>query len=123
MDRIRNKIIGTKMGVKKNTLQEAKEEKLWWSSLVMRMECYRIARQVAESNPQGQMRRDREVSVWKDGIRGSTKRRNLKDDECFGRDLWMINLCLWVEENCVVTEQIVKNTSSEESCLLLPHYM
>jgi hypothetical protein len=60
---------------------------------------YRIARQVAEWNPQGQRRRGK-------AVRGLGTAR--KDLECFGRDLWRIKLCLWVEESCVVTEKFVK---------------
>jgi hypothetical protein len=52
------------------------------------MQDYRIARQVAENNPQGKRRGDRTVNTWKDGIRDSTQRRNLKDEECFDCELW-----------------------------------
>jgi hypothetical protein len=52
------------------------------------MEDCRIARQVAEWNPQGKMRRGKPVSIWKDQIRDSVQRRNLKDEECFDRELW-----------------------------------
>jgi hypothetical protein len=49
------------------------------------MEDCKIARQVAECNPQGNRR---PVNIWKDGIRESTQKRNLKDEECFDRELW-----------------------------------
>jgi hypothetical protein len=52
------------------------------------MEYYRIARQVAGWNPQGKRRRDRPVHTWKVGLRNSMQRRNLKDKECFDRELW-----------------------------------
>jgi hypothetical protein len=51
------------------------------------MEDCRIARQVAEWNPQGK-RWGRPVNTWKDEIRGSMQRGNLKDEECFDRELW-----------------------------------
>jgi hypothetical protein len=52
------------------------------------MEDCKIVRQVAEWNPQGNRRRGRPVSTWKDGITDSMKGRNLKDEECFDRELW-----------------------------------
>jgi hypothetical protein len=52
------------------------------------MEDCKITRQVAEWNPQGKTRRDRPVNTWKDGIRDSMQRRNLKDEECSDRELW-----------------------------------
>jgi hypothetical protein len=30
----------------------------------------------------------RAVNTWKDGIRGSMQRTNLKDEECFDQELW-----------------------------------
>jgi hypothetical protein len=47
------------------------------------MEDCRIVGQVAEWNPRG-----RPVSTWKDGIRDNMQRGNLKDEECFDRELW-----------------------------------
>jgi hypothetical protein len=88
MDRIRNETIGTKMGMKKNILQEIEEQQLRWCGHVMRMDDCRPARQVAERNPQGKRRRGRPVNTWKDGIRDSMQRRNLKDEECFDREIW-----------------------------------
>jgi hypothetical protein len=44
------------------------------------MEDCRIARQVAEWNPHGKRRCDRPVNTWKDGLRDSMQRRNLKDE-------------------------------------------
>jgi hypothetical protein len=52
------------------------------------MEDCRIARQVAEWNPQGKRRCGRAVSIWKDGIRDKRHRRTLKVQECFVRGLW-----------------------------------
>jgi hypothetical protein len=52
------------------------------------MEDCKTDRQVAEWNPQGKMRRGRPVNTWKDGIRDSAQRRNLKDEDCFDRELW-----------------------------------
>jgi hypothetical protein len=43
----------------------------------------KIARQIAEWNPQGIRRRCRPFNTWKDGIRDSVQRGNLKDEECF----------------------------------------
>jgi hypothetical protein len=54
----------------------------------MRMEVCRTARQVAEWNPQGERRRGRPVNTWNNGIRDSMQRGNLKDGECFDRELW-----------------------------------
>jgi hypothetical protein len=73
--------------MKKDTLQETEEQQLRWHGHVMRMEDCRIAIQVAEWNPRGKRRRGRPVSIWKNGIRDSTQRRNLKEEECFLREL------------------------------------
>jgi hypothetical protein len=51
------------------------------------MEDCRIARRVAEWNPQGKRSRGRPISTWKDGISESMQRRNLKDEEHFDREL------------------------------------
>jgi hypothetical protein len=72
MDRIKNEAIRTKMGLKKDILQEIEGQQLRWYGHVMRVEDCKIARQVAECNPQGIRRRGRSVSTWKDGIREST---------------------------------------------------
>jgi hypothetical protein len=82
MDRVRNETIGRKMEMKKDILQEIEEQQLRWYGHVMRMDC-RTATHVAEWNPQGKMGRGRPINTWKDGIRNSMQRRNLKDDECF----------------------------------------
>jgi hypothetical protein len=37
----------------------------------------------------------------------SMQRRNLKDEECFDRELWRKKLCLWVEETSVFTEKFL----------------
>jgi hypothetical protein len=47
MDRVRSETIRTKMGTKKNILQEIEEQQLRWYGHVMPMEDCRIARQVA----------------------------------------------------------------------------
>jgi hypothetical protein len=52
------------------------------------MEECRIARQVAGWNPQEKRRRGRPVHSWKVGLGDSMQRRNLKDKECFDRELW-----------------------------------
>jgi hypothetical protein len=52
------------------------------------MEDSRIARQVAEWNPQGKWRRGRPVNIWKDGTGNNMQRKSLKDEECFGREFW-----------------------------------
>jgi hypothetical protein len=46
-----------KMGMKKDILQEMEELQLRWYGHVMRMEDCRIARQVAEWNPQARQTR------------------------------------------------------------------
>jgi hypothetical protein len=94
MDRVSNETIRTKMGMKKDILQEIEEEQLKWYDHVMRMEDCRTARQVAGWNPQGKRRGGRPVNTWKDGIRDSMQRRNLKDEECFDRELWRKKLFL-----------------------------
>jgi hypothetical protein len=65
------------------------------------MEDGRIARQIADWNPQGERRRSRPVKTWTDVIRDSTQRRNLKDEECFDQEVKRKKLCLLVEENCI----------------------
>jgi hypothetical protein len=87
MDRIRKEIIRTTMGIKEDILQETEEQQWRWYGHVMRMEECRIARQVAEWNPQRKSKRGRSVSTWKDGIRNSMQRRNLKVEEYFDREL------------------------------------
>jgi hypothetical protein len=49
------------MGMKKDILQKMEEQQLRWYGHVMRPEDCRIARQVAEWNPQGKRRRVRPV--------------------------------------------------------------
>jgi hypothetical protein len=83
MERIRNETIGTKVGMKKDILQKIEEQQLRQYGHFMRMEDYRIARQVVEWNPQGERRHGRPVNTGKDGIRDSMQRRNPKDVECF----------------------------------------
>jgi hypothetical protein len=51
------------------------------------MEDCRTARQVGEWNPQGKRRDGRPVNTWKDGVRDSMQRGNLKDEECFDQEL------------------------------------
>jgi hypothetical protein len=51
---VRNETIRTKIGMKKDILQEIEEQQLRWYCHVMRMEDCRIARQVAEWNSQGE---------------------------------------------------------------------
>jgi hypothetical protein len=68
--------------------QRTEEQQLRWCGHVMRVEDCRIARQVAEWNPQGKRRRSRPVSTWKDGIRGSMRSRKHKDDEYLDREFW-----------------------------------
>jgi hypothetical protein len=88
MDKIRNEAIRTKMGIKKNIVQEIEEQQLRWSGHVKRMEDGKIVRRVAEWKPQGKRKRGRPINTWTDGIRESMKRRELKDEECRDRDLW-----------------------------------
>jgi hypothetical protein len=66
------------------------------------MEDCKIARQVAEWNPQGKRRHNRPVNTW-DGIRDSMQRmKNVSIVSSGGR-----KLCLWVEEYCVPTENFL----------------
>jgi hypothetical protein len=76
------------MGFKKDILQEIEEQQLRWYGHIMRKEDCKLAIQVAKWNPQQKMRRGRPVNTWKDGIRDSIQRGNLKDEECFYRELW-----------------------------------
>jgi hypothetical protein len=46
-----------------------------------------VARQVAEENLKGKRWCGRPVNTWKDGIRDSMQRKNLKDEECFNQEL------------------------------------
>jgi hypothetical protein len=108
MDKIRNEAIRTKMGIKKNIVQEIEEQQLRWYGHVKRMADGKIVKQVAEWKPQGKRKLGRPVKTWKDGIRESMKRRELKDEECMDRDLWRRKICLWIEENCVFTEKLLK---------------
>jgi hypothetical protein len=75
------------------------EQQLRWCGHVKRMEGGKIVKQVAECKPQRKRKRGRPVNTWKDGIRESMKRRELKGEECMDRDLWRRKICLWVEEN------------------------
>jgi hypothetical protein len=52
------------------------------------MDDCKIARQVAEWNPQGKRRRGRPVNTLKNGFRDSMKKRNVKVEECFDLELW-----------------------------------
>jgi hypothetical protein len=81
MHRFRNETIRTKLGMKKDMLQEIEDQQLRWYGHVMRREDCRIARLVAAWNLQGLRRRDRPVSRLKDGIRDSMQRENLKEEE------------------------------------------
>jgi hypothetical protein len=59
-------------------------------------------------HPRGKGRRGRPDNTWKDGIRDSMQRKNLKDEEYSDRELWRKKI-LWVEENCVFTEKFLYN--------------
>jgi hypothetical protein len=72
------------------------------------MEDCKIAKQVAEWNPQGRRRRGRPVNTWKDGVRKSMQRRNLRDEECFDREFWGKKIMSLVEEICVPKEKILR---------------
>lgn len=63
------------MQMKEDILQETEEQQLRWRGHVMWMEDCRIARQVAECNPQGRRRCGRRVNIWKDGIMERMKRK------------------------------------------------
>jgi hypothetical protein len=80
MDKIRNEAIRTKMGIKKNIVQETEEQQLRWYGHVKRMEDGKIVKQVAEWKPQRKRKRGRPIKTWKDGMRESVKRRELKDE-------------------------------------------
>jgi hypothetical protein len=51
MDKIRNEAIRTKMGIKKNIVQEIEEQQLRWYGHVKQMEDGKIVKQVAEWKP------------------------------------------------------------------------
>jgi hypothetical protein len=88
MDKFRNEAIRTKMGIKKNIVQEIEEQQLRRYGHVKGMVDGKTVKQVAEWKPQGKRKRSRPFNTWKDGIRESMKRRELKDEECMYRDLW-----------------------------------
>jgi NADPH-dependent glutamate synthase beta subunit-like oxidoreductase len=54
MDKIRNEAIRTKMGTKRNIVQETEEQQLRWYGHVKRMEDGNIVKQVAEWKPHGE---------------------------------------------------------------------
>jgi hypothetical protein len=87
MDKIRNEAIRTKIGTKKNIVQEIEEQQLRWYGHVKGMEDGKTVKQVADWKPQGKRKRGRPINTWKDGIRESMKRKGLKDEECMDRDL------------------------------------
>jgi hypothetical protein len=68
------------MGIKKNILQEIEEQQLRWCGHVKQMEDGKIVKQVAELKPQGKRKRSSPVNTWKDEIRESMKRKDLKDE-------------------------------------------
>jgi hypothetical protein len=88
LDKIRNEAIRTKMVIKKNIVQEIEEQQLRRYGHVKRIEDGKIVKQVAEWNSQGKRKRGRPINTWKDGIRESMKRREIKDEEYMDRDLW-----------------------------------
>jgi hypothetical protein len=89
IDRVRNETSRTRMRMKEYILQETEEQQLRWYGHVWRMEDCRIVRRVTEWNPQGKRRHG---NIWKDWIRDSMQRRNVKDEECFDRELWRKNI-------------------------------
>jgi hypothetical protein len=108
MNRIRNETIRTKMGMKKDILQEIEEKQLRWYGHVMRMDDCRTARQVADWNPQGKRRRGRPVNTWKDGIRDSMQRRNLKDEEYFDREIWRTKIVFRLRKTVYSRKKFLK---------------
>lgn len=68
------------------------------------MEDFKIARRVAEWNPQEDRSPGRPVNIWKDGIRDSRQRRNIKVKNVSMEDSGRKKKYLWVEQNCVFTE-------------------
>jgi hypothetical protein len=107
MDKIINEAIRTKMGKKKNIVQEI-EEQLRWYGHVKRMEGGKTVKQVAEWKPQGKRKRGRPINTWKDGIRESMKRRELKEEEVWIEIFGEEKSCIWVEENSVFMEKLLK---------------
>jgi hypothetical protein len=55
----------------------------------------------------GKRRRGRPVRPWKDGIRDSVERRNLKDEEYFDRELWREKLC--IHRNACIYNSVVRH--------------
>lgn len=45
------------------------------------------------------------MNTWKDRIKDSIQRRNLKNKESFDRELWKKKICVCIEENCAFTEK------------------
>jgi hypothetical protein len=48
----------------------------------------KLLNRLQNGSHRGERKRGRPVNTWKDGIRESKKRRQLKDEECMDRDLW-----------------------------------
>jgi hypothetical protein len=105
MERVRNKMIGTKVGMNKDVLQETEEHQLRWYGHVMRMGDCRIARLVAVWNPTGKKGGAADQSIHGGmglgtACKGETLRmKNVSIESSGGR-----KVCLWVEKNCVFKE-------------------
>jgi hypothetical protein len=68
--------------MKKAILQGTEEQQLRWDGNIMRLGDRRNATTwVTEWNSQGQGRRGREVSTWKDGINDNKHSKKLKGQE------------------------------------------
>jgi hypothetical protein len=82
----------TKMGMKKDILQEIEEKHLKWYGHVMQTEDYLIARRVAQWNLQEKRRYGRPVSTWKDEIGTACKEetsrmKNILIDKSGGKNI------------------------------------
>jgi hypothetical protein len=101
MDRIRNETIRTKMGMKKDILQEIEEQQLRWYSHVMQMEDCRIPIQVADWNPHGKrgaadQSRHGRMGLWAASKEETSRMKDVSIESSRGK-----KFCLWVDKNCI----------------------
>jgi hypothetical protein len=71
MDRIRDETFRTKMGKKRDTLQETEKQQLRWSGHTMRLEDCRM-------QPVGKRRRGTPANTKKDGFRESMRKKKFQ---------------------------------------------
>jgi hypothetical protein len=75
------------MGIKENIVQEIQEQQLRWYGHVKRR-TEKLLNRLQNGSHRGKGSEVDQSTTWKDGIRESMKRRELKGEECMDRDLW-----------------------------------